>query len=365
MQTADRSDHALTLTFVFALAASALLTALIAALGPLLSSVPHLPDRGASWYFWKLPAPTIWSRLTSWGFYGLHQVSVWILVFLAMRQRDGARDPASARAGDSASGRGRSGSGRPTPGRLSRINIAFLLVNLFFILLHILQTHLWYDGLAQDVPIWSSQYSVIVMLVIMLFLLNPRRGLILGKKLPYTEAGLRFANRWHGPYISWALVYTFWFHPTEGSIGLLLGFFYMFLLLTQLSFANTRIHFLIAWVTLLEFTVGLHGPVIALQNGYASWPMFAAGFFFMTAFTQQFGFRLPPWARALVFVFYASGVAAMYWFRGYARLYEVLFIPAALYGGALVLALLLRLVPPGRKAVVPRGGRAVMPPALP
>ena len=30
------------------------------------------------------------------------------------------------------------------------------------------QTHIWYDGLAQDVPIWTSQFSVIIMLVIIL-----------------------------------------------------------------------------------------------------------------------------------------------------------------------------------------------------
>ncbi len=322
--TDERNDRALDSTFIAALVASAALTGFIAALGPLLASVPHLPDRGASWYFWKLPAPTFWSRITSWGFYGLHQVSVWVLLILGRREN-------------------------AHPRTLSRINIAFLAVNLFFILLHILQTHLWYDGLAQDVPIWSSQYSVIVMLVIMLFLLNPRRGLILGKRMPYSAEGLRFANRWHGPYISWALVYTFWFHPTEGSIGLAFGFFYMFLLLTQLSFARTRVHTAIAWVTALEFTVGLHGPIIALQNGYASWPMFAAGFFFMTAFTQQYGFTLPAAGRALVFGIYAAGVAVMYWFRGYQHLYEVLFIPASLYGGAVALSLLTRLVP-SRKA---------------
>ncbi len=42
---------------------------------------------------------------------------------------------------------------------------------------HLVQTWLWYDGLAQDVPIWSSQGSVIVMLVLILFLETPRRGL--------------------------------------------------------------------------------------------------------------------------------------------------------------------------------------------
>jgi hypothetical protein len=319
MTEADE-NRSLKATFIIALAASVLLTALIMALGPLLAGVAHLPDQGAAWYFWKLPSPTFWSRFTSWGLYGLHQAAVWVLVALSMREKKHT-------------------------GGLTRINVAFLLVNLLFILLHILQTHVWYDGLAQDVPIWSSQFSVIIMLVIMLFMLNPRRGLILGKRFPYSAPGLRFVNKWHGLYISWALVYTFWFHPTEGSIGLLFGFFYMFLLLTQLSMANTKVHYLLPWVTALEFLVGLHGPVIAIQNGYASWPMFAAGFLFMTAFTQQYGFTLKPWARALVFAVYAAGVGVMYWFRGYNHLYEILFIPAALYGGAIALALLTRLVP--------------------
>jgi hypothetical protein len=324
MPKPDTEGRTLNLTFLAALLASALFTALIVAIGPRLAGVAHLPDQGGAWYFWKLPSPTFWSRFTAWGLYALHQASVWVLVALSMRQQK-------------------------KTGGLSKINVAFLLVNAIFILLHILQTHVWYDGLAQDVPIWTSQYSVIVMLVIMLFMLNPRRGLILGWKFPYKEAGLRFVNRWHGLYISWALVYTFWFHPTEGSVGIVFGFFYMFLLLTQMSMSNTKVHYLLAWVTALEFTVGLHGPVIALQNGYVSWPMFAAGFFFMTAFTQQYSFPLKAWGRVLVFALYGAGVAVMYWYRGYERLYEIVFIPVALYGGAVALALLTRLVP-GKKA---------------
>jgi len=325
-------SNSLKTTLIIAIAASVALSGLIAALGPLLADVPHLPDRGSAWYFWKLPEATFWSRMSAWGLYGMHQISVWVLVALAMREPAG-------------------------PKRFSRINIAFFIVNLLFILLHIAQTHLWYDGLAQDVPIWSSQYSVIVMLILMLFMLNPRRGLILGKKLPYSESGLRFVNRWHGLYISWALVYTFWFHPAEGSLGLVVGFFYMFLLLTQLCFANTPVHYSLVWVTLLEFTVGVHGPIIAVQNRLPMWTMFAAGFFFMSAFTQQYSFKLKPWARALVFAAYAAGVGVMYWFRGYDRLYEVLFIPAALYGGAVVLSLLTRLIPERKSggAAIQRG----------
>jgi hypothetical protein len=308
-----REELKLKRAFILSLIVSGLLTLLIALIEPLLSGFSHLPDQGPAWYYWKLADPTALSRALAWLLYGLHQVCTWLLVFLAMKERQHLK-------------------------KLSRINLAFLSVNLIFILSHITKTLITYDGLAQDVPVWSSQFSVIIMLVIMIFMLNPRRGFILGKKIPYSKGGLAFVDKWHGIYISWALVYTYWFHPADGVVGLLFGFFYMFLLLTQLSFANTKIHFLLPWVTLLEFIVGVHGPIIALQNAQSAWPMFVSGFFFMTAFTQQFSFKLPAWGRALVFLAYAAGVGVMYYFRGYEKLYEVLFIPAALYGGALLLA---------------------------
>jgi hypothetical protein len=289
------------------------ITAVIGLLNPVLDASFGAmigEDQGGAWYYWQTANdPGLIGRLSYWVPYALHQIAVWFLIAKAMRERQ-------------------------DPSKLSRVNILFLAVNAFFILLHILQSHLFYNGLAKDVPIWSSQFSVIIMLCIMLFNLNPRRGLILGWKMPYSKAGTQVSNLIHGPYISWALVYTFWFHPTVGTWGLLFGFFYMFLLLTQMSVANTRLHLSIGWLTLLEFLVALHGPIIAFQNGYANWPMFASGFLFMTAFTQQFGFKLRPWARALVFAAYAGAVAWMYSIRGYERLYEVLFIPVALYGGA-------------------------------
>lgn len=303
--------------FWAAVAASALLTALIAVLGPLLSRFPHLPDKGAWWYFWQLPARTTWGRLTAWSLYGLHQVSTWVLVALAMREK-------------------------PHANRVSRINVAFFAVNLVFSLLHILQTHLWYDGLAQDVPVWSSQYSVIVMLVLILFLMIPRRGIFLGMKVPLPGRALAFVRRWHGLYISWALVYTFWFHPTEGVPSILTGFFYMFLLFTQMSVANTRWHFVVGWITILELLVGLHGPAIALINTSNAWPMFLFGFLFLFVFTQQYGFKLPWWARALIFLAYAAGAVYVYGVlfadeKGLRSLYQIAFIPAALYGGTFVL----------------------------
>jgi hypothetical protein len=46
---------------------SVVFTALIWLLGPRLEIFPHLPDQGATWYYWKLPAPETWARITAWG----------------------------------------------------------------------------------------------------------------------------------------------------------------------------------------------------------------------------------------------------------------------------------------------------------
>jgi hypothetical protein len=321
--------------FAWSVAASFLLTALIALLGPTLAGVPHLVDKGASWYFWQSdPAiRTFWTKATPWIGYAAHQIAMWAIVILMMKEK-------------------------PHPGTLSKLNIAALAVNGAFILLHILQTELWYDGLAQAVPVWSSQVSVIVMLVIILYQMTPVRGFILGRKIAWNKDALRWSGKWHGLYISWALIYTFWFHPTEGQYGLLIGFLYMFLLLVQLSLANTEVHFSAPWIAALELMVGLHGPAIAIQKmlsgnegdiaGPGIWIMFASGFLFMFAFTGQYSFKLPKWAHRLILAAYAALVVALYSWRGFGRIYEILFIPAALYGGAFALALVARIVPKRR-----------------
>jgi len=330
--------------FALAIAGSAALTALIAVTSPALARFyPLLPDRGADWYFWQLPEPGWASRLSAWGLYVMHQAALWVLAFLFRRE------PAH-------------------PDKPSRLNFIALGVNAAFIVLHIVQTQLFYDGLAQDVPVWSSQGSVIVMLVIMLYTMAPRRGIFLGIKPRLGERALAWVRSWHGFYISWALCYTFWFHPTEGDVGLLTGFFYMFLLFTQFSFANTRIHLAMGWLLILELFVGLHGPAIAIQKALAGnegdvagpgiWIMFASGFLFMAVFTGQFGIKLPKAARAAIFLAYAALVAGLYSWRGLGKLYEISFIPVALYGGTLGLALAAGIV----TRLFPGAGRALKEP---
>ncbi|MCL4722442.1 MAG: hypothetical protein KJ041_10940, partial [Gammaproteobacteria bacterium] len=38
-----------------------------------LSPGPLTPDRPGFWYEWQLVTPTVWTRLTAWGGYVLHQ----------------------------------------------------------------------------------------------------------------------------------------------------------------------------------------------------------------------------------------------------------------------------------------------------
>ena len=164
------------------------------------------------------------------GFYLLHQVSFWALIAYAQRT---------------------AGRNRPRySNSLRSVNYLALGVNGFFILLHLVQTHLWYDGLAQDVSIWSALGSVVVMLVWVLLMENPRRGLFFGKKIGFPRRLTEVARRYHGYYFAWAIIYTFWYHPMEATGGHLIGFLYMFLPMLQGSLLFTRAHVNRRWWTL-------------------------------------------------------------------------------------------------------------------
>ena len=191
---------------------------LIVALGPYSSADMFLPDQGNFWYYWKLAEPTFWTHFSAWTLYGLHQLSIWGLIAWAQRQRH-----------------------RYTR-TLHPVNLAALGCNLLFVCLHIAQTKLFYDGLAQDTPVVSSQMSVVFMLVFILIMENSRRGIFFGRKVAFLDRPGGFLRRYHGYYFSWAIIYTFWFHPIEDNLGHLLGIFYTLLLLLQGSLFFTAYH---------------------------------------------------------------------------------------------------------------------------
>jgi hypothetical protein len=272
------------------------------------------PDQGASWYFWKLPNPTFWSHFTAWALYLLHQISMWVLIYLGQKKIKAY-----------------------TTG-LNKLNIIALSVNALFIVLHFVQSHIWYDGLAQDVSIWSSQVSVIIMLVWILLMENKRRGLFVGKAVPFSRQITDFARKYHGYYFAWAAIYTFWYHPMENTWGHLLGFLYMFLLLLQGSLFFTRVHNNRWWTLTQEVSVLVHGTIVAIFQGNSLWPMFFFGFAGMFVITQMHGLGLKRWVKWLIFAVYIGGAAYVYYGRGVRKIYELISIPLIEYLGVFILA---------------------------
>lgn len=294
-------------------------TALIYFTAPALQSFAHLPDQGPAWYYWKLAEPTTMSHLTAWVFYLAHQITLWGLIWYAQTRVK-----------------------KYTPG-LHRVNMIALAANAFFIGLHFVQTHIWYDGLAQDVSIFSSQGSVVVMLVWILLMENNRRGLFFGKKVPIGKRITQFARKYHGYFFAWAIIYTFWYHPMEATNGHLVGFFYTFLLLLQGSLFLTRIHVNKVWTFAQEVIVLAHGTIVAIVQGNNMWPMFLFGFGGIFIITQMHGLGLKNWVKWLLLGVYVVGAILVYSQQGVSKLWQLAAIPAIDYLAVGILALLIGL----------------------
>jgi hypothetical protein len=294
-------------------------TGLIWWAGGRLASVPHLPDQGPAWYYWKLAVPSFWTHFTAWMFYALHQIVLWTLIFYAQTRVK-----------------------KYTPG-LHPVNLAALGANAFFILLHFVQTQIWYDGLAQDVSIFSSQGSVILMLVAILLMENQRRGLFFGQKVSFLKRFGAFVRRYHGYLFAWATVYTFWYHPMENTLGHLAGFLYMFLLLLQGSLFLTRIHVNKWWTLTQEVAVGVHGTLVAVLQGNNLWQMFAFGFAGIFIITQMHGLNFSRLTRGIILGAFIVAALAVFSRRGWVQLNEVLRIPLIEYLAVFVMAGLIAL----------------------
>jgi hypothetical protein len=311
--------------------------ALIWLLGP---SLAHFTDtfidrNDLDWYYWQLPVRDVLGMAIVWAIYLANQIAVWMVIYFAQKDIKGFRTERI---------RG-----------LPKYTYYALAIIVSFVVIHLIQTQLWFDGLAKDVPIMTSQGSVIVMLSVILVMENSRRGLFLGKKAgkPFTDSVAGFFRRTHMYVFAWALVYTFWFHPMAADPQLVSGFFYMFLLFTQLVLAWTPLHLNKGWIVFLEAYVAIHAVIVAIWNwdffgGLVMWPMFFSGFAFMFVFTYMYAFKVPKWAWGAVTALYFGFLVWLYapepygFGRGvqYAMRMEFLWIPMILYGLAGLFAVL-------------------------
>jgi hypothetical protein len=260
---------------------------------------PLNADTGAADYYWTLNTRDALIMFITWTFYGLHQASVWLVIFWIHREyRNKTIDKT----------------------KIKKYVLAMAAIMVGFTLLHLLQTQIWYDGLAQDVPIWTSQGSVIVMLSLLIIMQNPQRGWFFGKKSKKwmrPEVAKVFMTN-HQLIFSWALVYTFWFHPMDSSPALLSGFFFMGLLFIQMTLAYTRIHTNKWWVLVVESYVTIHAFLVAIAQWLdfgqdpPMWPMFLTGFLAMVVFTYIHGLGLNDRVRWGIVIAYFVFLVFLY-----------------------------------------------------
>jgi hypothetical protein len=213
---------------------------IIFVMAPYSEGIEFVPDKPmAWWYYWQLPDPSAWTRLAVWVPYTLHQLGMWFLIAYAQRAKP-----------------------RYFAG-LHQFNLWALALNFFFVIVHILQTKLTYDGLAQDVHEATSMGSVTLMLFMIILMENRRRGIFFGKGVNALNGPGDAVRRYHGYYFSWAICYTFWYHPVEMTSGHLAGFAYMMLLILQSSLFFTKYHTNRWWTVFLESLFVIHGSMVA------------------------------------------------------------------------------------------------------
>ncbi len=275
------------------LAACGLLMGIIVVLAPY-HDFEILSRRHSFDYPWKLSDPTVWTRLSAWSLYALHQVGIWCLIYKAQSMNL-----------------------RYTSG-LHSVNVQALMLNGVFIGLHILQTKIFYDGLAQDVHEATAFGSVALMLFVIMLMENDRRGLFVGKKVKFPKGVGPAARKYHGYYFSWAITYTFWYHPVEVTPGHLMGFFYMFMLFLQGSLFLTRYHINRWWTMFLEFFMVIHGTTVAyfaLAGLEPRWGQFLFGGLAVFLITQMHGVPFKGWQKILITALSVCGAAWYYLLR--------------------------------------------------
>ncbi len=296
---------------------SVLVCVAIAALGVWLTryELAVAPPGDGFFYDWKLAEPTFWSRATIWIGFVVHQILIWFTIWWAQERTDRTY-----------------GSG------LRPVNKLALGINAAFIGLHYLQTVFFYDAIAQDIPSWTAQFAVIMMLFVIIAFENRRRGIFFGKKLTFRQEFYDWIKRYHGYAFSFAVIYTFWFHPMVPTLGHLLGFVHVILVMVQGSLMFTRMHLNRKWIFLLEILVLPHAALIAIGQGGGLVYMFALGFITIFIVTQMHGLGLKQWQKRL---FYAGFIATLLitytLIRQPFQLNEVIRIPAVEYGMVFVM----------------------------
>jgi hypothetical protein len=318
-QASTSGENALPYRVWWGLAGCAALMAAVLSFGISSDGSAFPVDKGNWWYYWQLSEPTVWTRLSAWVPYSIHQLAIWYLIAQGRQQRP-----------------------RYIFG-LHGFNVLAIAVNAFFILLHVAQTRIFYDGLAQDVHELTSMMSVTIMLFLVILMENRRRGMFFGRPLKIANEVGDAVRRYHGYYFSWAIIYTFWYHPVELTSGHIVGFSYMMLLFLQSSLFFTRYHTNRWWTVSLETLFIVHGAIVAyslMQQGSDAWAMFLFGGMGTFMVTQMHGLGLSSRQKWIIVGAMLTIIVIFYW-SSPEGLLNLPRVPAIMLTGAIVMFLLL------------------------
>ncbi len=304
--------------FLLSILASFFLVLLTYLLNPILSDVSLLADKGPSWYYWKLPTRDNLTMIIVWLLFFVHLLGNYFLIRKRLLKKEKY---------------------------FIKENLYLLFFNLIFIILHFIQTMFFYDGLAQDVPIFTSQYSVILILVTLILMQINQRGFIFSYKIKVPPKAMKLLYSIHGFIFTFAIVYTFWFHPVVFTIGHAIGFLYIFLLFIQIIFIKTKVHYNKYWILSLEVLVAFHGASVAFFVQKSSiWPMFLFGFLFIFIATQIYSLDIQKQTRIIIQAIYFIIVFIFYLNFNIKLIHQILWIPTIEYLHVIILLIILKLI---------------------
>lgn len=223
-------------------------------------------------YPFRLAVSTIPSRWTPWICFVVHQGGQWWILFRAKQ----AKMRGEVQWTEAADG-------------WNPYSSAMLKFNVVMILLHYLQTQLFYDGLAATFPEISTLFAGVSAILVAYIFEVRRRGLIFGWT-PETGKETLYAftavvKEYHGYLASFGIVITFWYHCMESTFAHWTGFIHIFLLLWQSSLIYQKQHRNRYWTLLLEMWILLHGSVVAYYQGILDGALYLM---FWTSFTLLF-----------------------------------------------------------------------------
>ena len=217
---------------------------------------------------------------------------------------------------------------------LDTINCITIVGNILFVILRIVQTHIWYDGLAHDVSETASMGAVFLPVAIAIMMQQTERGIIFGYSLQSETFVIltNIARRFHGYIFVWGILFDFWYHPVESGSAHLSGFFIILLFLIQGSLMFTTSHLNILWRNILEFTVIFHAIAVELPRTHRdSWKMFLSGGLTMFIISQMHAFPISLLTKSALAIVCLTLVFYLYRHDAKGRWKEMFRIPVIYY----------------------------------